>query len=792
VRVSTAWLAEWVGTGWDTDTLAQRLTMAGFEVEAIERAAGPFNGVVVARVLERRPHPDADKLSVCTVDDGSGEPVQVVCGAANAREGMTAALARVGAELPGGLKIRRAKLRGVESSGMLCSARELGMGESHEGILDLPGHLETGQDLREALGLDDAVLELSLTPNRGDALSMAGVAREVAALSGVPYTAPDIEPVTAAIRDRFEVRLSAPEACPRFVGRIIRGVSPTAETPLWIVERLRRAGLRAVSPVVDVTNYVMLELGQPMHAYDLRRLEDFIDVRHAREGESLVLLDGQEVALQPDVLVIADSEAAVGIAGVMGGLKSGIADDTTDVFLEVAFFTPEAVAGRARRFGMHTDASQRFERGVDPRLQERAMERATGLLLDIAGGRPGPTVVTEEKEHLPARSSIVLDPEKVERILGIEIQRGEIESLLRRLGMQVAGAGDRLSVIPPSHRFDISIPEDLVEEVARLHGYDSIPATPATMPQRPAASSEASVRRDRAMALLADRGYQEAITYSFIPAELQALFAPQGSALALSNPISSDLAVMRRSLWPGLVLALRENLRRQQDRVRLFELGTRFEPTEEGHVERLSLAGIAWGGAWPEQWGAPGRTLDFYDVKADVVALLSLARPASELQFVADAPACLHPGRSAGIDAGGERLGWIGELHPEISSELEIKNPPILFEIDYDLSFISEVPVFKEISKFPAIRRDLAIVVADEISLAQIRESVSVSAGSALKELRVFDVYRGKGIEPGRKSVALGLILQETSRTLTDAEADAVVAAVVARLKTDQDATIRD
>ena len=792
MRVSTAWLAEWVRTGWDTDTLAQRLTMAGFEVEAIERAAGAFSGVVVARVLERRPHPDADKLSVCLVDDGSGEPLQVVCGAPNAREGMTAALARVGAELPDGLKIRRAKLRGVESCGMLCSARELGMGDSHEGILDLPGHLETGQDLREALGLDDAVLELSLTPNRGDALSMAGVAREVAALSGLPFAAPDIEPVTAAIRDRFEVRLSAPEACPRFVGRIIHGVSPNAETPLWIVERLRRAGLRAVSPVVDVTNYVMLELGQPMHAYDLRRLKDYIDVRYAREGECLVLLDGQEVALQPDVLVIADSEAAVGIAGVMGGLKSGIAEDTTDVFLEVAFFAPEAVAGRARRFGMHTDASQRFERGVDPRLQERAMERATQLLLDIAGGRPGPAIVTQDKSQLPARSSILLDPERVERILGIEIQRGEIESLLRRLGMQVAGAGDRLSVIPPSHRFDISIPEDLVEEVARLHGYDAIPATPATMPQLPAAATEASVRRDRAMALLADRGYQEAITYSFIPADLQSLFSPGVPHLALSNPISSDLAVMRRSLWPGLVLALHENQRRQQDRVRLFELGTRFEPGEGGHVERLSLAGIAWGNAWPEQWGTSNRTVDYFDVKADLVALLSLARPASALEFVPAAPACLHPGRSARIEAGGAPLGWIGELHPEISSKLEIKNSPILFEIDYVLSFVSQVPVFQEISKFPAIRRDLAIVVADEISLAQIRESVSVSAGSALKELRVFDIYRGTGIEPGRKSVALGLILQETSRTLTDAEADAVVAAVVARLKTDQDATIRD
>jgi phenylalanyl-tRNA synthetase beta chain len=675
---------------------------------------------------------------------------------------------------------------------MLCSARELGMGDSHDGILDLPGHLATGLDLRDALGLDDAVLELSLTPNRGDALSMAGVAREVAALSGLPFAPPEVEPVTASIRERLEVRLAAPEACPKFVGRIIRGVSPEAVTPLWMAERLRRAGLRPVSAVVDVTNYVMLELGQPMHAYDLRRLKGFIEVRQAREGERLELLDGQQVELQADVLVIADEEAAVGIAGVMGGLKSGIADDTSDVFLEVAYFAPDAVAGRARRFGMHTDASQRFERGVDPRLQERAMERASQLMLDIAGGRPGPMVVTEDKSNLPARSSILLDPARVERILGIAIPRSEIETLLRRLGMQVAGAGERLSVIPPSHRFDISIAEDLVEEVARLHGYDAIPATPATMPQRPAPASEGSVRRDRVLALLADRGYQEAITYSFIPEGLQSLFAPDGAALALSNPISSDLAVMRRSLWPGLVIALRDNLRRQQERVRLVELGTRFETGSGDMVERLSLAGLAWGEAWPEQWATTARPVDFYDVKADLVALLSLARPVAELAFIAAAPACLHPGRSARIEAEGHALGWIGELHPHISSQLELKNPPILFELDFDSSFDSQLPQYKELSRFPTLRRDLAVVVADEISLAQIRESVSVSAGSALQELRVFDIYRGQGIEPGRKSVALGLILQETSRTLTDAEADQVVAAVVARLKSDQNATIRD
>ena len=792
MRISTSWLSEWVDTGWDAATLAHRLTMSGLEVEAIEPAAPAFSGVVVARVTGRAPHPDADKLSVCTVDFGGTEPVQVVCGAANARAGMTAALALPGAELPGGLKIRKASLRGIESGGMLCSARELGLGDSHAGILDLPAEFAPGQDLRVALGLDDTVLELAVTPNRGDALSMAGVAREVAAISGAALRPPAVEPVAASIPDRFEVRLAAPEACPKFAGRVIRGVRSDASTPPWMVERLRRAGLRAVSPIVDVTNYVMLELGQPMHAYDLRRLRGRIDVRLAREGEQLELLDGKTVTLQADVLVIADAEAAVGIAGVMGGEKSGIAADTCDVFLEVAYFQPPAVAGRARRFGMHTDASQRFERGVDPRLQERAMERATRLLLDIAGGQAGPAVVTQDQAWLPERNAIVLDTTRMARLLGVNLPRVDVESILRRLGMQVAAAGDTLSVIPPSHRFDLAIPEDLVEEVARLHGYDAIPAIDAPMPQQAAPSTERSVRRERVMALLADRGYQEVITYSFVSPGMQALFEPGQQALALSNPISADLGVMRRSLWPGLALALGENVRRQQDRVRLFELGTRFVVESGQMVESLSLAGIAWGAAEPEQWGSANRPVDFHDVKGDIEALLSLAGPLARARFAAEALPCLHPGRSAKIVIGERSVGWVGELHPEVSSRLELKVAPILFELDYLGSFSAEIPVFVQISKFPAIRRDLAFLVDETVTLDQIRENVSVSAGSVLKELRIFDVYRGQGIEPGRKSVALGLILQETSRTLTDADADTVVAAVVASLKNDQNATIRD
>ncbi len=791
MRISSTWLREWVDSGWDVPTLAERLTMAGFEVEAVEPAAPAFEGVVTARITERNAHPDAEKLSVCTVDDGTGVALQVVCGAANARAGMTVALARVGARLPGGVTIKRARLRGVESAGMLCSARELGLSVAHEGILDLPPGLVPGSDLREALSLDDSILELSLTPNRGDAMSICGIAREVAALSGTRLTPPHIEPVAAAIGDRFEVRLLEPAACPRFAGRVIRGIAADAATPLWMTERLRRAGLRAISPVVDVTNYVMLELGQPMHAYDLRRLDQRIEVRYARPGERLVLLDGSEVELATDVLVIADAAGPVGIAGVMGGEKSGIAADTSDVFLEVAFFAPEVIAGRARRHGMLTDASQRFERGVDPRLQERALERATRLLVEIAGGQPGPAVLTQDDAFLPKRPGIQLAPERVSRLLGVHVPRNEVESILRRLGMQVAGAGDRIGVIPPSYRFDVTLPEDVIEDIARIYGYDAIPAIDAQMPQVPRPASERRVARERVLTALADRDYQEVITYSFVDPALDRLLAPEGDPLGLTNPISADLAVMRRSLWPGLIGTLVENMRRQQDRVRLFELGTRFLTGGAGLVEQQSLAGLAWGTALPEQWGSAARMVDFFDLKGDVEALLRLTGR-TDVRFVADAVSCLHPGRSARLVRDDATLGWIGELHPEICRKLELRTAPVIFELDYVSSFDAQLPDAEEVSRFPAIRRDLAVVVDETVTLDEIRESVSFAASGLLRELRVFDVYRGTGIEPGRKSVALGLILQETSRTLTDADADAVVAAVVARLKNDRNASIRD
>ena len=791
MRVSLEWLNEWVETGWDAATLMRRVTMGGIEVESIEAAAAEFTGVMVGEVLSVARHPGADKLTVCQVAGGGGEPLQIVCGAPNVRAGMKAPLALEGATLPGGLVIRRAKLRGVDSNGMLCSGRELGLSEDQDGLLELPAELATGASFREALKLDDTVLTLNVTPNRGDVLSMIGVAREVAAIADCKLTPPHIEPVAAANRAKFEVRLETPAGCPRFAGRVIKGVDPKATTPLWMRERLRRAGLRPISPIVDVTNYVMLELGQPLHAYDLRRLSSHIEVRAARKDERLALLDGSEIAIDADTLVIADASGPVGLAGIMGGEKSGFAVDTTDVFLEGAFFTPDAIAGRARRYGVSTDASQRFERGVDPRQQERAIERATRLLMDIAGGQPGPTVLTQVETQQPKRGSVTLRPERVASLLGVYVQRSDLEGILRRLGMQVAGAGDVLGVIPPSHRFDIAIEQDLIEEIGRIYGYDEIPRKDAKVPQRPQPATEQFVSRERLMLLLADRGYQETVTYGFVDARLQRLLFPGRAPLELANPISAELGEMRVSLWPGLIEVLRSNLRRQQERVRLFEVGTRFEVLGGELVESQAIAGLIMGPALPEQWGADNRGSDFYDLKSDVEALFGLTGRTAAISYITAPHECLHPGRCAAVMDGNTLLGWLGQLHPETARKLEIRDPPWLFELAIDPSFRAEVPVFMDISRFPAIRRDLAVIIDESTTLDELKKAVNLAAKGLLRELHVFDVYRGAGIEAGRKSVALGLILQETSRTLTDVEADTVMAAVVAMVKGDLRASIR-
>jgi len=793
MKVPLSWLSEWVKLPWDAAELGSRLTMAGIELEAVEPAAPPFTGVVVAQILSTVQHPQADKLRVCQVTTGTGAALQIVCGAPNARAGLRTALAMVGAELPGGLQIGAAALRGVESRGMLCSAKELGLTDGTAGILELPDDAPLGASLRDYLQLDELTLELNVTANRGDAMSILGVAREVAALTGTPLQAPAGAAVGTVLAERQAVRLEAAAACPKFVGRIIRDIDNTRTTPLWLRERLRRAGVRCVSPAVDVTNYVLLELGQPMHAYDLAKLNGAIVARMARPTESLTLLDGREATLDADMVVIADEAGAVGVAGIMGGERTAVSAATRDVFLETAWFAPDSIRGRARRLGLHTDASQRFERGVDPSGQARAMERATALLLAIAGGRPGPLVITEAPAGLPVRAAVRLRRDRLTRLLGIAVPDGQVSSIFQNLLMQVTLTGEGWSVVPPPHRFDIAIEEDLIEEVARIMGFAAIPERPAKRQQIFLAMPEALPQERSILEALVARGYHEAITFAFVDPALQAQLFPQAETLALANAIASDQSVMRVSLWPGLVRVALENQHRQQDRIRLFTHGARFAVGAGKVSEVDSLAGLAGGKRLPEQWGSgeSREPVDFFDAKADLQALLAATGAAQEFRFEAGTLSCLHPGRTARIWRAGAAAGWIGELHPRLVRELGFTGAPVLFELDV-VALQVILPRGEEISRFPQVRRDLAIVLPENVTFSDLRERVVLSGSSSLRNVRLFDVYRGAGIEKGRKSVALGLIFQDISRTLTDDEVDRAVAAVVADLRENLDARIRE
>jgi phenylalanyl-tRNA synthetase beta chain len=747
--------------------------------------------VIVGEVLSVVRHPNADTLTVCQVATGR-ETLQVVCGAPNVRPGMKAPLATVGATLPGGMEIGKARLRGEESLGMLCSARELGLSDDASGLLELPADMPTGQALEEALALDDQVLGFNLTPNRGDCMSVLGIAREVAALGGHALAPPEVAPVAAGGGDTVPVELTPRAGCVRFASRVIRGVDARAQAPLWMRERLRRAGLRPINAIVDVTNYVMLELGQPMHAYDRREIDGGIVVRRARAGETLRLLDGREITMDESVLVIADRSKSLGLAGVMGGDHSGIDDSTTHVLLEVAYFVPEVIAGRGRRFGLVTDASQRFARGVDPTLQERALERATRLILDSAGGTAGPLMVAELEGERPERRTVRLRATRARKVIGAEIADADMRRHLESLGMEVRDTADAWTVTAPPWRFDIAIEEDLIEEVGRLHGFDQVPETHQTAPIVMPANTETRVDEDRAADILVGRGYHEAITYSFVDHDSQALFVPLPAGLRLTNPISEDLAEMRLSLWPGLVRALRENQRRQQPRVRLFELGRTFVPENGGLREVPVIAGLAAGTALPEQWGVRGEAVDYYDVRGDLEALFAATGARADFRFEADAHPALHPGQTARIWRSEQAIGWLGRLHPEIESQLELTYSAIVFEVESGPLLVARVPRHAEVSRFPSVRRDLAVVVDEKSTVREILDRVRATAGGLLTDLVLFDVYRGSGIPAGRKSLAIGLNLQDFSRTLTDADTDAVVARVIADLQGDYNATIRD
>lgn len=791
MKISEQWLAEWVPAGLDTQTLAHRLTMAGLEVDGIEPAAPAFSDVVVGEIIDCAPHPDADKLSLCRVNDGTGEPLQVVCGAPNARAGLRAPFARVGGELPDGMRIKRAKLRGQESFGMLCSARELGLSEDAAGLLELPADAPVGQDLRQWLQLDDQVIEVDLTPNRGDCLGMIGVAREVSALTGVDMRAAEVAQVAAEVDDTVGVDLRDPLACPRYVGRVIRGVDVTAATPFWMQERLRRAGVRSLGPVVDVTNYVMLELGQPMHAFDLAKIHEGIVVRQAEAGETLTLLGDETVELQAGTLVIADHRGPLAMAGVMGGAPSSVTDHTTDILFESAFFAPEAMAGRARAYGLHTDSSHRFERGVDPAGQVRAVERATSLLTDIAGGRPGPVVDEQVSSEVPTERTVTLRSGRVRELLGVDIPAAEVADILQRLGMSLVDSGGGWQVSVPAYRFDIDIEADLIEELARVHGYDRIPETRPATPTLIQPQPEERVALARLRSALVDRGFQETVTYSFVEPGLQHLMDPDHEPVPLANPISAELAVMRTSLWPGLARAAVHNRHRQHQRLRLFETGLRFRGSLDQLEQQPMLGAMVMGPVQPEQWGEPARAVDFFDLKGDLEAVLALTGRPEAFSFVADRHPALHPGQSARIELDGEAVGWLGALHPDVQRKLDMDEPAYVFEMTLEAAQQARLPAFAPLSRFPSIRRDLAVVVAESVSAAALEQCVRRATGAWLQGVALFDVYQGKGVADGFKSVGIGLILQDFSRTLTDSDVDEVISGVVVALRGELDAELR-
>lgn len=773
MKFSENWLRTWVNPALSSEALGHQLTMAGLEVEALEAVAPAFNNVVVAEVLEVVKHPNADRLNVCQVNVGEAQPLTIVCGAANVAVGVKVPCARIGALLPGDFAIKQAKVRSIESFGMLCSAVELGLATESDGLWLLPSDAPVGKTLREYLDLDDKLFTLKLTPNRSDCSGMIGVAREVAAMTGSPLTPVEIQTQPVTLTEQLPVNVADAQACPLYCGRLVRGVNAAAATPDWMLRRLERSGLRGINAVVDITNYVMLEMGQPLHAFDLAKLSGGIAVRKARKGESLVLLNEQQVTLDEEVLVIADDARVLALAGIMGGQGSGVETATQDVFLESAFFHPDAIAGKARRFGLATDSSFRFERGVDFAGTRLALERATQLLLEICGGSAG--AVSEVRGQLPKREAIALRRSRVARVLGIELANSQIADLLTRLQFEFTANGDDFRVTPPSFRFDLSIEADLIEELARLHGYDNIPALAPQAALTMLPHSELQQPLTRIQQLLVARDYQEIVSYAFVDEQTERELCGNEHPVALQNPIASNLAVMRSSLIVGLVGALRFNLNRKQPRVRLFEIGACFAKANDQYQQTQRVSGLAYGAAQPEQWGAAARTVDFYDVKADVEALFV----PRQLRFVAAAHPALHPGRSAQIYCGEQVVGWIGELHPHWQQQYDMAQAAVWFEVDLGAVTQATVPRMSEIAKFLPVRRDLAVLVDEAVAVQALLDAMQTASAPNVVEVALFDVYRGKGVEQGKKSLAFRVLLQDTQKTLTDSEIEPSIALLV-------------
>ncbi|WP_305841749.1 phenylalanine--tRNA ligase subunit beta [Photobacterium leiognathi] len=795
MKFSESWLREWVNPAVNSEELAHQITMAGLEVDGVEAVAGEFTGVKVGQVVECAQHPDADKLRVTKVDVGAEELLDIVCGASNCRQGIKVAVATVGAVLPGDFKIKKAKLRGQPSHGMLCSFTELGIDVESDGIMELAEDAVLGTDFREFLGLDDVTIDVDLTANRADCLSIAGLAREVGVLNRAEVTEPQFEIVAATAADTIAIDVKAPAACPRYLGRIIRNVNVQAETPLWMQEKLRRCGTRSIDPIVDITNYVLLEMGQPMHAFDLAKIDGGIVVRMAEQGEKLTLLDGNEAELNDNTLVIADNKQALAIAGIFGGEFSGVNTETKDVLLECAFFAPDAIRGRARSYGLHTDSSHRFERGVDATLQTKAMERATALIIEICGGEVAPIVEAESEADLPKAATIELRRTKLDRLLGHSIVSEEVVEILTRLGCDVETTDAGWKAVAPAWRFDMAIEEDLVEEVGRIYGYNNIPNQSPVAALSMNLHKEANLPLKRVRDLLVDHGYQEAITYSFVEPEQQKLIVPEIEPLILPFPISAEMSAMRLSLWTGLLNTVVFNQKRQQPRVRLFEAGLRFIPeesAENGMRQEMMLAGVIAGNRSDEHWDIATNTVDFFDLKGDLEAILELTANEAAFSFKAAKHPALHPGQSAAIVVDGKEVGFIGTVHPELERKFGLNGRTIVFEIEWAAINTRMLPEAVVVSKFPANRRDIAVVVSEDVAAGDVVEACRANGGELLTDVNLFDVYTGKGVEEGNKSLAIALTLQSAERTLEEADIASAVEAIVAALAEKFGASLRD
>jgi len=787
MKFSEHWLRTMCDPAIDSAALCDKLTMGGLEVEEARPAAPPFTGVVVGRIASIAPHPDAERLRVCTVDVGGNAPLQIVCGAPNAAAGMLAPCALEGAVLPGGMTIKRAKMRGVESQGMLCSAQELGIDEDASGLLALDAASTPGMSIRDALALDDTLITLKVTPNRADCLSVAGIARDVSALTDTPLALRPHPAAPVTFDGTRDVKVEAPLACPRFVARLIDGIDATAPTPSWMKQRLERSGLRSISAVVDVTNYVMLELGQPLHAYDDRLLDGAVVVRFAREGETLTLLNGQVLELEADLLLVADEKKPLGLAGIMGGEHSGIADDTTRVYLEGAFWNPAVIQGKMRRLGFNSDAGYRFERGVDFNGCSTAVERATQLIIHICGGKAGPLTDVTSQCDLPARTAVRVRGARIARILGITIAPEATAHAFTLLGLAHLRNGDDFLVTPPSRRFDLAIEEDFIEETARIHGYDNIPAAPTAHAQRMLPDPEQQRSRHAVKRVLVGLGWQEIVTFGFVSSEAEAALDPGAKPVRVQNPIAAHLDVMRTTLLPGLLDVLRTNVKRKVSRARLFELGRTFRHEGAGFAQPMRLGGIAYGPALPEQWGHPAHDVDFFDVKGD---LATLAAPAVLTTRAAPHPA-LHPGRSAQVLLDGKDAGWIGELHPRLLAHFGLPRTAVVFELDVDPLTERPMPAGIAVSRQPVVRRDLALVVDEALPVQTLLDALRAASPAHVITLELFDVYRGRGLTDGKKSLAILVLMQDTSRTLTDADIDATEAILLAVAREQFGATLR-